>query len=101
MTSSSEFLRQLYGQKIWTFVLYILEKFNEGISRLFKVMLNLALRKPSGRLFSSCHPIWTVRISLRVSSSISGIFPFVRKQYEVLSIHFKASLPVTFTSIAC
>ena len=32
---------------------------------------------------------------------ISGIFPFVRKQYKVFSIHFKTSLPVTFTSITC
>ena len=30
---------------------------------------------------------------------IAGIFPFVRKQYKVFSIHFKTSLPVTFTSI--
>ena len=30
---------------------------------------------------------------------ISGILAFVRKQYNVFSIHFKTSLPVMFTSI--
>ena len=35
MTSSSEFLYQLFCQNIWTLVLHPLAKFDKGMSRLF------------------------------------------------------------------
>ena len=64
-------------------------------------MYNL-LRTKKPKLENPRADVFTLRISLRVSSSYFRYhFPFDRKQYKVFSIHFKTTLPVTFTSIAC
>ena len=58
-------------------------------------------RKPSGRRSQVAVLFWPSTFHCGFQVLISGIFPFVRKQCKVFSIHFKTSLPVTFTSIAC
>ena len=43
-TSSSDFCCKFFCQKSWTFVLYSLSKFDNGVSSLFEVMLKWALK---------------------------------------------------------
>ena len=59
------------------------------------------LENPRADVFQVVILFWPSAFHCRFQVLISGIFPFVRKQYKVFSIHFKTSLPVTFTSIAC
>ena len=70
------------------------------ISKHF-VHRKVSTRKPSGRRSQVAVLFWPSTFHCGFQVLISGIFPFVRKQYKVFSIHFKISLPVTFTSIAC
>ena len=59
------------------------------------------IENPRVYVFQVVILVWSSAFHCGFQVLISGIFPFVWKQYKVFSIHFKTSLPVTFTSIAC
>ena len=57
------------------------------------------LENPQADLFQVVILFWPSAFHCGFQVLVSGIFPFVRKQYKAFSIHFKTSLQVTFTSI--
>ena len=60
MTSSSKFLCQFFCQKIWTFQIYPLAKFDKGMSRFF--FLSYAKLSAQRRLNPQCVSVsWNAR----------------------------------------